>query len=131
MNTNEKISLLIRHADRDAIPENSFGNEVLLNETGIKNAINYGKKLLNHQITKIYTSPVERCVQTAEWIMQGYGKPIQIIPTKILGAPGIHINNEEIAGDFFLKHGLQEVYKQFVQGKNLPGFSSKKNSITI
>ncbi len=26
----------------------------------------------------------------------------------------------------FLKPGLQEVYKQFVQGKNLPGFSSKK-----
>ena len=126
MKTNETIAYLIRHADRDPFPKNSFGNEVLLNEIGTKKAIQYGEKLSNHVITKIYTSPIERCVQTAECIMQGYGKPIQIITTKVLGAPGIHINDEKIAGDFFLKYGLKQIYQQFIEGKKLPGFASKK-----
>ncbi|MDR0799327.1 MAG: hypothetical protein LBN18_06185 [Dysgonamonadaceae bacterium] len=41
-----KLSLLIRHADRDKIPAGVFGNEVLLNEIGIKRATNFGKKLI-------------------------------------------------------------------------------------
>lgn len=35
----DKLSLLIRHADRDKIPTGSFGNEVMLNETGKANAL--------------------------------------------------------------------------------------------
>lgn len=126
MNTNEKISLLLRHSDRDDIPKGSFGNEILLNEKGIQNAISFGESLADKKINRIFTSPVERCIQTAEYITKGYGRSIEIIKTTALGAPGLHITDEKIAGDFFLKHGLQEIYKQFVQGKKLPGFASKK-----
>jgi hypothetical protein len=43
MNENEKISLLLRHADRDDIPQGSFGNEILLNEKGKQNAQSFGE----------------------------------------------------------------------------------------
>ena len=46
MNVNEKISLLLRHADRDDIPQGSFGNEVLLNEKGKQNARSFGEKFV-------------------------------------------------------------------------------------
>lgn len=36
MKTDEKISLLLRHSDREDIPKGSFGNEILLNEKANK-----------------------------------------------------------------------------------------------
>ncbi|GHT45132.1 hypothetical protein AGMMS49965_21820 [Bacteroidia bacterium] len=86
-----KLSLLIRHADRNKIPSGSFGNEVMLNETGKANALKFGEALSDLKINKIMTSPIGRCVQTAEFIAKGYGQAIDIIETKALGAPGLRI----------------------------------------
>jgi len=121
MDVNEKISLLLRHADRDDIPQGSFGNEILLNEKGKQNAQRFGEKLSERKINRIFTSPVGRCVQTAEYITKGYGSSIEIIETTSLGAPGLHISDEKIAGKFFLQHGFDEMYKRFMQGEKIPG----------
>ena len=121
MNVNEKISLLLRHADRDDIPKGSFGNEILLNEKGKQNAQSFGVKLAERKINRIYTSPIGRCVQTAEFITKGYGSLIEIIETTSLGAPGLHISDEKIAGEFFLQHGFDDMYKRFMQGEKIPG----------
>lgn len=121
MKENEKISLLLRHADRDDIPQGSFGNEVLLNEKGKQNARSFGEKLAESKINRIFTSPIERCVQTAEFMIKGYGRSIEIIETTALGAPGLHIKDEIIAGEFFLQHGFDEMYKRFMQGEKIPG----------
>lgn len=121
MEVNEKISLLLRHADRDDIPNGSFGNEILLNEKGKQNAQTFGEKLAERKINRIFTSPVGRCIQTAECITKGYGSSIEIIETTSLGAPGLHITNEKIAGEYFLQHGFDEMYKRFMQGETIPG----------
>ena len=71
MNVNEKIALLLRHADREDIPQGSFGNEILLNEKGKQNAQSFGEKLAEIKVNRIFTSPVGRCVQTAEYITKG------------------------------------------------------------
>ena len=118
---NDRISLLIRHGDREKIPEGSFGNEVLLNEKGKHNAISFGKDLMQFKLNKILTSPIERCVQTAEHIMMGYGNRIEIIETTALGAPGLHINDEKAAGKFMIEYGVNEMYKRFIQGMEIPG----------
>ncbi len=121
MNVNEKISLLLRHADRDDIPQGSFGNEILLNEKGKQNAQSFGEKLAERKINRIFTSPVGRCVQTAEFMTKGYGRSIEIIETTALGAPGLHITDEKIAGKFFVQHGFDEMYKRFLHGIEIPG----------
>lgn len=126
MNENDKISLLIRHADRDEIPQGSFGNEVLLNEKGKQNAYSFGEKLIEKKINKILTSPVARCVQTAEYITKGYGRSIEIIETNALGAPGLHIVDEKFAGEFYLKYGFDKMYIRFMQGKKVPGIPTVK-----
>ncbi len=56
MKENEKISLLLRHADRDDIPQGSFGNEILLNEKGKQNAQSFGEKLALNKMNRIFTS---------------------------------------------------------------------------
>lgn len=121
MKENGKISLLLRHADRDDIPQGSFGNEILLNEKGKQNAQRFGESLTERKINRIFTSPVGRCVQTAEFLTKGYGRTIEIIETTALGAPGLHITDEKIAGEFYLQYGFDEMYKRFMQGKEIPG----------
>ena len=54
MKENEKISLLLRHADRDDIPQGSFGNEILLNEKGTQNAQRFGEILSERKINRIF-----------------------------------------------------------------------------
>jgi broad specificity phosphatase PhoE len=123
----DKISLLIRHADRNKIPAGEFGNGVLLNETGIERALNFGKSLSELKINKIFTSPVERCVQTAECIAKGYGKQLlEITKSKELGDPGLHISNAEIAGNFFLTEGFDELYRRIINNIEIPGMTATR-----
>jgi len=121
---NEKLALLIRHADRDKIPQGCFGNEIPINDKGKQDAYKFGNKLSEFKINKIYTSPLLRCVQTAEYISKGYGKNLPIFTTTALGAPGLHVKNEQIAGELYLQYGIQPIYQRFVSQENLPGFAS-------
>lgn len=125
MNPIDKISLLIRHSDRNDIPKGSFGNEILLNDKGKKNAEVFGSRLSNTKINRILTSPVGRCVQTAEFIVKGYGSSIEIIETNALGAPGLHIDDEKIAGAYYLENGFDKIYDQFMRGELIPGMPCK------
>ncbi|MDI1354215.1 MAG: histidine phosphatase family protein [bacterium] len=122
-----KLALIIRHADRDKIPAGSFGNEVLLNAIGINNSIRFGKELMQHKINCIYTSPVERCVQTAHYLKDGYKKEIPFHTTKALGDPGLHIADDKLAGEFFLKYTFDEMYRRFMLGETIPGVPSAQD----
>jgi broad specificity phosphatase PhoE len=119
-----RLSLLIRHADRDHIPDGSFGNEILLNEKGKENSLKFGERLSELKVNRIFTSPVERCVQTAQQIGKGYGKEIDIIETTALGNPGLHIFDDKLAGEYYLQHGGIGMYQHFTQGKNISGVST-------
>lgn len=121
---NIKLALLIRHGDRDSIPEGEFGHDVPLNQMGTIKARAFGESLQEKNITRIFTSPIFRCVQTAKLIEAGYGRDLDIIETKSLGDPGLHIAEESIAGDFLMEHGFQEVLKRFIAGFSVPGFSN-------
>ena len=121
-----KIAMLIRHADREPIPEGQFGNEILINEAGKKNALEFGAKLKGHHINKILSSPIQRCVQTAEHISLGYGRELEITITKSLGDPGLHVSDEELAGEFYLKYGFDEYHRRFVAGEEMPGVITPK-----
>lgn len=128
-----KNALLLRHAERDPFQKGSFGNHLPLNQQGKLSAFAFGEILQDLKIVKIYTSPVERCIQTAEYIRRGYGYQTEIIQTKALGAPGLYVSDEKLAGDYWLKYGNYEMYKHFTEGKYIPGLVSAeelKTSLT-
>ena len=120
-NENAKIALIIRHADRELIPKGEIGNEILINEKGVKNSMEFGKLLKQYNVNKIFTSPISRCVQTSEIITKGYDKNIEIIKSNALGDPGLHVSNEKEAGDFYLKFGFDEMYKRYKNNQEIPG----------
>ena len=116
-----KLSLFLRHADRELIPTGEIGNEILINEKGKQNALTLGRLLKEYSVNKIFTSPIPRCIQTADYIIKGYGREVELITTKCLGDPGLHITDEIIAGEFYLKFGFDEMYKRFLNGIEIPG----------
>jgi broad specificity phosphatase PhoE len=124
---NDTLSAIIRHADRDKIPTDSFGNEILLNKKGIYNSIVFGKEIKNYTIKRIFTSPIQRCVQTAEFIAEGYGKKFDIIKSPALGDPGYHITDAKKAGEIFLNIGGMEMLKRFTADIPMEGVQTHKN----
>ncbi|MBR3070611.1 histidine phosphatase family protein [Fibrobacter sp.] len=123
----KRIAVLLRHSERGEIPAGSFGTEVMLSENGIKEAISFGEKIADLKITHIFCSPIDRCVQTAQFIKEGLtGKQqnIQITQETQLGTPGFHIANADIAGKAYLDYGCSGVFEHFSQGEKIPGIAS-------
>ena len=83
--------LLIRHAERPEIPEDTVGNEVLLTEKGKADTRRFAQRLTDPVIS-IQSSPIERCRQTAEIIAEVVGfQPDAIVANQDLGDPGFMI----------------------------------------
>jgi broad specificity phosphatase PhoE len=124
---NAKLALIIRHGDRAEIPDGTFGNEILLNNTGITNAKLFGKRLQERKINGIYSSPIQRCIQTSEYIIEGLEKHVNINVTKALGDPGLHTDDEKLAGEFYLKYKFDEMYRRFMINEPIPGVPSPQD----
>ena len=65
------ISLIIRHAERNPIVRMEAAFDALLTEKGKEDARDLGKRLSALGPIRLYSSPIERCVQTAEYIKRG------------------------------------------------------------
>jgi len=122
---NKKIALLIRHADRNKIPEGSFGDEVELNTKGKQNAFQFGEQLIDYKINKVFSSPVKRCVQTGKQIVKAYKQSVDIEVNNLLGEPGAFIENPQEVGEYFLKFGYEKMYHDYVSGIKIPGIRGR------
>ena len=113
------MNYLIRHAEK---LDGSI--HAKLTEKGLQDSFNYGQnlKLKNINIDKIISSPIGRCIQTAQQISKGYGY-IKIEKSKLLGDPGIFVNNGDRAMDIFNKYSLVEIINMQLQKKELNGFN--------
>ncbi|MBK7214694.1 MAG: histidine phosphatase family protein [Bacteroidales bacterium] len=121
INYSGTYSIFLRHADRYKIPEGEFGNDIELNEMGFSRSVEFGKSISALKINRIFTSPVKRCIQTAEHIRKGLGKNIPIEITKILGDPGAFVEDDKLAAESFLSHGFEYCYESLLSQLPLPG----------
>ena len=70
--------LLIRHTTTDDVDDRLAGRiDTPLNETGIAKARQLAEVLSSSQISAIYTSPLQRTMQTAEALGVACGLPVQ------------------------------------------------------
>jgi len=118
----DSYAIFMRHGNRDKIPEGVFGNEVELNSLGEQRAFEYGQSLQHLNIRHIYTSPVKRCIQTAEHIVRGLSREVPIEISTILGEPGAFVHDGKTAGQNFLKLGMREMYYTLVRREEIEGF---------
>lgn len=112
--------LLIRHAEKSLTGEQNLTNQ------GLDDALNYGKKLKMQGINfdEIISSPVKRCMQTAEKVIEGLDSIINIQKSHLLGNPGIFVNDDKKAAKAFDKFTVCEVINGIIKKEPLPGFVS-------
>jgi probable phosphomutase (TIGR03848 family) len=71
--------LLIRHGENDWVGTDRLAGrtpDVHLNEKGRQQASNLGTLLTKQPIAAIYSSPLERCLETAQPLAQALGQPV-------------------------------------------------------
>ena len=105
------VSLIVRHAEREAIPEGEFGQDVPLTPSGIESAEQLGAVLAGWRGETVRCSPLPRCVQTAAAVARGAGWNVRVVGNSLLGEPGPFVTGDE-AGQYFLKHGILEIVRQ-------------------
>lgn len=112
-----KKLIILRHADRADIPPDKVGNEVMLNDVGIARSKGFASLIDAPPILNIKTSPIGRCVQTAELIAQSVNFNLEDIEqcTK-LGDPGFIIADGELAWQHWLDKGHEAVNQYLLSG---------------
>ena len=107
---NSKIYLLLRHAERNHITpgDKDFGAHVGLTERGRRQAVALGRMIPAIGNAVYFSSPVGRCVETAQCIgegrkLAGYGN--FAIPGTAPGVAGASVNVTPLdaLGDFFVR----------------------------
>ncbi|RLT89179.1 MAG: histidine phosphatase family protein [Alcanivorax sp.] len=98
------VALVTRHSIREQ-PANRFaGYDVPLTPEGIELAREWGR-CLNRPIVALHSSPVGRCVKTAEAMAEGAGIELPVATHPALVEPGSYVVDLPVAGPYFVKLG--------------------------
>ena len=106
-------ALMLRHAEREAIPPGTFGVDVPLTPDGVASAERLGAMLSDQrQQLEVTTSPVPRCVSTAQALLRGGGCPEEVALDWRLGDPGPFVVDETVSGALFLEIDILAIVKR-------------------
>ena len=86
----KKIAWIIRHAER-------LDQQDLITNQGKEQAKNFGQHINKYKINAIYTSPTDRCVQTAQIIADQLNTDIPIILDYTLNEEGVYVTDMQKA----------------------------------
>lgn len=90
------VALLLRHAEREAIPDGTVGNDVAITRAGKDQTLALGLAFSRH-LGSLHSSPILRCIQTAIALRTGAGLQTEISVSRLLGDPGAYVLNGAIA----------------------------------
>ncbi len=115
--------VLLRHSVRDHLAPDDVGYTMPITEAGEDLARQLGVVMAD-RLRTVHTSPLTRCVQTAEALCQGAQAKLSIVEDRLLGDPGVFVIDGERAWSNWLElehEGVMEhlVSKDFA----LPGMA--------
>lgn len=125
------IIKILRHGEREKHKKGSFGHDLQLTEKGRQEAFALGQSMRDQIPFDIHTSPILRCVQTAEEILRGAGCKGRIILSSVLGDPGPFVTDCARAGPIFLEKSVEEIAEALVNQETLPGLSSLEKGADV
>lgn len=123
--------LLLRHSERPPIPLGQTGDDLPLTKQGGRLALTLGQHL-NGRLRSLSTSPVRRCMETAEWLQRGANvDDVLIQPDHLLGDPGIFITEPSPAWQTIQRLGMEQIMMRLMNKESqLPGFSNPVNAVS-
>jgi broad specificity phosphatase PhoE len=111
------VVLLMRHSVRDALPPGDVGYALPITEVGQRLAIQLGE-ILGERLKTLHTSPLVRCVQTAEGLRDGSSVDLKITHDQLLGDPGVYVVDGERAWKHWQERGHEGVMEDLVAGRS-------------
>lgn len=119
----QPVVVLLRHAARPPLPVGDPGSEVAITTDGAADAEAIGRHL-GPSLASIRTSPLRRCLETAEAIRRGSTQEVPIIDDRHLGDPGVFIADPDLAWRAWRHRGHDAVLNHLAAGAPpLPGFT--------
>lgn len=117
-NMNTFDHLFLRHADRPSFKPNSWGHNVSITLKGKQASQSMGKKLRSNNLSYyLWSSPIKRCLETAEAICKGLESTRDVRKSPLLGGPGFFIQNSEKASIIFKEYPLPELIDLYLHEK--------------
>ena len=106
------VAVVLRHAEREEITSGAFGNDVSLTRHGLDSTHRLGMGLSPRTAGIVKSSPLPRCMQTANAIIAGAGWTTNALPDRLLGNPGPFVEQPELAGQIILDVGINAIVRQ-------------------
>ena len=126
------VAIVMRHAEREEIPAGDFGVDVPLTERGIAEAKRLGSLLSARGAVCVMSSPVPRCIQTAEAVLHGADSAGEATLDRRLGDPGPFVVDPAVAGALFLETDILEVVRlQLAGGKPPAGMRETSEGVNL
>ena len=118
------VALLLRHSVRDDLPPDDDGYTLPITDAGVRLAHELGT-LLGQRLRTLHTSPLVRCVQTAEALRHGASVRIPIRHDRLLGDPGVYVVDGKQAWRNWQEKGHEGVMAHLVtEDEPLPGMAA-------
>ena len=126
------VAIVLRHAEREEIAPGAFGNDVPLTHHGRQSAERLGAGLSSRPVDIVKSSPLPRCMQTADAVIAGAGWKVSAAPEPLLGDPGPFVVEPELAGRIFLDLGIEEIVRQQLAEDEPPsGMRSTSSGVNL
>lgn len=117
------IAVLLRHSVRDDLPPGIAGYSLPITEAGTQLAQELGG-LIGARLRSLHTSPLPRCVQTAEALNFGSDANLPIVHDRLLGDPGVFVVDGQRAQMNWDRLGHEGVMQYLVASDEvLPGMA--------
>jgi len=122
---------LMRHAEREAIPDGEVGMDVGLTPAGRAGAVDLGASL-GGRLRRVVSSPVPRCVATAEHLVSGASVVLEVETSTVLGAPGAFVQDGEVAWAAWQELGNEGVIRHLASDEALrAGFRRRQEALGL
>ncbi len=123
------VALLLRHSARDEILSGDFGNDIPITEIGRRAASQLGR-VFGKRLKALHSSPLPRCVQTAESLCEGAGMHLDISTHRFLGDPGIFVLDGKVAWENWEALGNDGVMRHLALADHaLPGMADPEEAV--
>lgn len=123
-------AIVIRHADRDPMEHGQINQP--LNDIGRQNAQHLGEKMHGFTNYLFFSSPVDRCQETIEYIQKGIfqnNEKKDVTLSNTLGEPGPFVVNKK--DNAFHIYGCQTVVEKQIAHENLLGIRNTTEGAKI
>ena len=115
------VAMLVRHSVRDPLPPGDLGYANTLNAEGVALARSLGERL-HGRVRSLHTSPLQRCVHTAEVFARVAGDTPPILTDRMLGDPGAWVLDRVQAGENWKRLGSEGIMARLATtDADLPG----------